>query len=107
MPEPAWLSTQIAAVYLASSVKTVKVSPGPPVEETAVLSPNLLAHLPSVVHEAHEALDPEGGRCDGEGGHLFFRVKSKQIKQIWQGSAWYWGAVNGRNAHNIVRNSLR
>lgn len=51
-------------------MKAVEVSLGAPVEEATVLSPNFLAKLSSVVDEAHEALNPEGGGCDGEGGHL-------------------------------------
>lgn len=61
------------AAYLASPVKAVEVSLGAAIKEAAVLSPNLLSHLLSVVDETHEALYPEGGGCDGEGGYLCSR----------------------------------
>lgn len=61
--------TQLLA-YLASPVKVVEVSPGAPIEKSAVLSSNLFAHVLSVEDEPHETLDLEGRGCDSEGGHL-------------------------------------
>lgn len=64
-------------LHLPSPVKVVEVSPGAAVIEAAVLSPDLLSHIPPMVYKAHEAFDPEGSRFDGEGRHLF-PCKGKQ-----------------------------
>lgn len=66
-------------VYLSSSVKTVIVSSGPAIVKATVLPPDFLPHCSPMVHEAHEAFDPEGRRRDGESGHLL--DKNKQTMQ--------------------------